>query len=373
MRAFEEISKDGDSVEQKLHASLEEMSDDDLDHFLARFVAEVRKVDGKEYPGKTIYEMINSIQTYLRVECKRNLTLIDKSSCVFRKLNSALNYVLKDRAQQGLGVEICQAKGITEEQENYLWLHGFLGSSNGELLRDTLVFVFGMQFALRNLRRRNSQLSLQVDELDKEYLQYVEDISKTNNGGLAHLRIRRKVVRAYKNLANPERCPVELYKKYVSHVPTETSDNTFYLQALAKPKGEIWYYKKAVGRETLGNVVKKIMKNAGFEGHYTNHSLRRSSASRLYDAGMPKQVIQETTSHRSSDGVKAYKCTSSSLKRKASEILQGNLPKTKGDAKSKSMDDKPTDCEVDECVLTGDSSQRLVTATTKTKICISYK
>ena len=355
------------------------MSDDHLDHFLARFVAEVRKVDGKEYPEKTIYEMINSIQTYLRVECKRNLTLIDKSSCVFRKLNSALNYVLKDRAQQGLGVEICQAKGITEEQENYLWLHGFLGSSNGELLRDTLVFVFGMQFALRagqehrNLRRRNSQLSLQVDELGKEYLQYIEDISKTNNGGLAHLRIKRKVVRAYKNLANPERCPVELYKKYVSYVPTETSDNAFYLRALAKPKGEIWYYKKAVGRETLGNVVKKIMKNAGFERHYTNHSLRRSSASRLYDAGMPEQVIQETTGHRSSYGVKAYKCTSSSLKRKASEILQGNLPKTKGDTKSKSMDDKPTDCEVDECVLTGDSNQTLVIATTKTKICISYK
>ena len=127
------------------------------------------------------------------------------------------------------------------------------------------------------------------------------------------------------------------------------------------------------GRETLGNVVKKKMKNAGFEGHYTNHSLRRSSASRLYDVGMPEQVIQETTGHRSSDGVKAYKCTSSSLKRKASEILQGNLPKTKGDTKSKSMDDKPTDCEVDECVLTGDSSQRLVIATTKTKICISYK
>ena len=96
------------------------LSDDHLDHFLARFVAEVRKVDGKEYPGKTIYEMINSIQTYLHMECKRNLTLIDKSSCVFRKFNSALNYVLKGRAQQGLGVEICQAKGMTEEQENYL-------------------------------------------------------------------------------------------------------------------------------------------------------------------------------------------------------------------------------------------------------------
>ena len=150
-------------------------------------------------------------------------------------------------------------------------------------------------------------------------MQYNEDISKTNN----NLRIKRKVVRAYKNFKNPERCPVELYNKYLSHVPTTTSDNAFYLRALPKLNGQIWYYKKAAGRETLGNVVKNIMKNAGFEGYFTNHSLHRSCATRLYNAGFPEQVIQETTGHRSSDGIKAYKCTSSSLKRKASELLQG--------------------------------------------------
>ena len=85
----------------------------------------------------------------------------------------------------------------------------------------------------------------------------MEDISKTNNGGLCHLRIKRKVVRAYKNLTNVERCPVELYKKYLSHVPKEISDNAFYLRALPKPKGDVWYYKKAKGRDTLGNVVKE--------------------------------------------------------------------------------------------------------------------
>ena len=86
---------------------------------------------------------------------------------------------------------------------------------------------------------RNSQLPPQVDELGRQYFQYVEDFSEINNGKLA-----------------------------------------------------IWYYKKAFGRETVGNVVKEIMKKAGFERHYTNRSLRRSSASRLYDdAGMPEQVI----------------------------------------------------------------------------------
>ena len=104
---------------------------------------------------------------------------------------------------------------------------------------------------------KNSQLSLHTDESGAQYLQYVGDVSKSNNGGLAHLRIKNKVVRAYENVEKPERCPVKLYKKYISHVPLETTDNSFYLRPLHKPKGNIWYYKKAAGRGTLGNVVKR--------------------------------------------------------------------------------------------------------------------
>ena len=54
-----------------LNQRITEMSDEDLDFFLARFVAEVRKEDGQEYPGKTIiYEMICSLQCYLRFQRK---------------------------------------------------------------------------------------------------------------------------------------------------------------------------------------------------------------------------------------------------------------------------------------------------------------
>ena len=82
-----------------------------------------------------------------------------------------------------------------------------------------------------------------------------------------------------------------------------------------------------MGRETLWNGVKKIMRKVGFEGHFTNHSLRRSCTTRLYDGGVPEQVIRETTGHQSCDGVREYKYTSSTLKRKASEILLGSIPK----------------------------------------------
>ena len=91
-----------------------------------------------------------------------------------------------------------------------------------------------------------------------------------------------------------------------------------------------------MGRETLGTALKKIMKKPGFEGHFTNHSLRRSSPKRLYQSGVPEQVIVETPGHRSFNGLGEYKFTSSTLKREASEILLGRYPrKVKQDVEEK--------------------------------------
>lgn len=89
---------------------------------------EVRKEDGQEYPGKISYEIIGSIQMFLHVKCKRNVTLIDKTGCSFRRLNSALNFQMKEKAGQGIGIIVNKANFTTEEQENYLWENGFLGS-----------------------------------------------------------------------------------------------------------------------------------------------------------------------------------------------------------------------------------------------------
>ena len=107
-------------------------------------------------------------------------------------------------------------------------------------------------------------------------------------------------------------------------MPKVNIDNAFYLRALPKSKGtyNVLYYNKAMGRESLGNVVKNIIhRKAGFDGHFKNHSIRRSCATRLYEGGVPEQVIVKTTGHQS--WVREYKCTSSTLKQKASEILQG--------------------------------------------------
>ena len=67
----------------------------------------------------------------------------------------------------------------------------------------------------------NPQLSLAIDEGGKQYFEYKEGVSKTNSGGLAHTHLKRKTVRAYENIDEPERCPVQLYKDYMVHVPED--------------------------------------------------------------------------------------------------------------------------------------------------------
>ena len=60
----EAVLKIENSGEPVLTQRIEEMPDEDLDFFLARIVAEVRKEDRQEYPGKTIYEITCSLQCY---------------------------------------------------------------------------------------------------------------------------------------------------------------------------------------------------------------------------------------------------------------------------------------------------------------------
>ena len=124
-----------------LNQRIDDMSNEDLEFFLARLMVEVRKEGGQEYPCKTIYEMICSLQCYLLFQRKGSLFLIDKKGCKFRNLNSALNFVSKERAGEGTGRITSYAKVITPDQMEYLWQRGFLESGTPELLRNTVHFV----------------------------------------------------------------------------------------------------------------------------------------------------------------------------------------------------------------------------------------
>ena len=52
-----------------------------------------------------------------------------------------------------------------------------------------------------------------------------------------------------------------------------------------------------MGQNSLGKVVQVLMKDAKIEGFFTNHSLRRSGGTRLFNAGIDRKLVKEATGH----------------------------------------------------------------------------
>ena len=44
----------------------------------------------------------------------------------------------------------------------------------------------------------------------------------------------------------------------------------------------------------------------GISGHKTNHSLRATGTTRMFEAGVPDKIIQQRTGHRSAEALHLY-------------------------------------------------------------------
>ena len=200
---------------------LEHMSRDELNYCLSRFVVEVRKQNGQLYPGKTLRELVLRMQFFLEKKGKCYKLLQDED---FVQFQTTLDNTMKDIAKKGAGIHVRQAKVISVADEK-LWKSEVLGSDSPTKLVHTLFYQLGLNFALRGGREhrelcvgQTSQLTVNTDSNNGLYLQYCQDISNTDQGGLKHIKLDKKCVRAYAS-KNRDRCVITLYQKYLSKCP----------------------------------------------------------------------------------------------------------------------------------------------------------
>ena len=87
------------------------------------------------------------------------------------------------------------------------------------------------------------------------------------------------------------------------------------------PTEDCWFSSVPIGHTTLADTIARLCKCAGIPGYKTNHSLRATAATRLYQAGVDEQLIMEKTGHRSLEGVRSYKRTNMEQQENLSDIL----------------------------------------------------
>ena len=323
-RNYRNNSNELENVECDLD-EVRRITKENLIHAVVRFLTEVKKIDGSDFPGKTLYKILICIQFHLET-LGFNWKLINED--VFNEIKCTLDNLMKLCTSQGIGVSVKKAQVLMPFDEEFLWSLGLLGTFNQEVLLNTIVFTIGKGCALRASKEHyalrappfNSQFSFLRDKEGQIFVRYKEEIGfKTNKGGLKHRKVEPKEVDIYP-IENIKHCPVRILMKYLSVLPPNRNCSSMYLQPKKKYTPDIWFQDRPAGVNKLRDVVKDICKKAGLPGFYSNHSLRGTTAMRMYRCNIDEQLIQEVTGYRSLC-VRAYKKTSTSQHRNASNCL----------------------------------------------------
>ena len=152
-----------------------------------------------------------------------------------------------------------------------------------------------------------------------------------SNGSFKQLHVKSKTVPVY---ACPFQCQLPICFSYISHdlldlyisklPPKAVENDIFYVRPLDdvpdNPSAP-WYSVTPVGKHTLNDKVKKMCNMAGLSGNKTNHSLRATGATHMYESGVPEKLIQERTGHRSLEALRSYERSNADQHQTVSAIL----------------------------------------------------
>jgi len=95
-----------------------DMNDNELNCWLARFISEVCKIGGNEYPAKTLYQIACGLLRHLRNNGIYSKNILDTKDERYTYFTNALDSQMKDLTYRGIGLQTKQADIITEREGN---------------------------------------------------------------------------------------------------------------------------------------------------------------------------------------------------------------------------------------------------------------
>ncbi len=75
----------------------------DINNHMARFVQEVRRKDGKEYPASSLNNIVAAVQRHLRENKRPEINFYDQRNPIFDLLRKSLDAKMKELTRNGVG------------------------------------------------------------------------------------------------------------------------------------------------------------------------------------------------------------------------------------------------------------------------------
>ena len=173
-----------------------------------------------------------------------------------------------------------------------------------------------------------SSFEYKSDDNEEEYLTMsASETTKNWQGGSSSNAWDYSDVRIHaSNKLDPPKNFLAVYRFYLSKLNPDC-DKLF-----QRPKGKnwskdgFWFDKAPMGKNTIGSMLSSISKSAGTSIVYTNHSVRATAITAMYQAGIDRSHICRITKHKREESLKPYISEpSSEQKRTCSTVLQQHL------------------------------------------------
>ena len=220
---------------------------------------------------------------------------------------------------EGVGAVVNHVAVVTPEEENKLWESKVIGVHTPLALVRAVFFYVGKVFCIRGgQEQRHLKRSQFKRSYNPDCYTYVENGSKNHTG--VNVRDGNKVVPVYSCPETKPHCLVYLLDTYFETFPPQATDLDFYLRPKKSPASNVWYDNAPIGRDKLQKFMEVMCHEAGISEKKSNHSLRATGATALFNAGIPEKLIKDVTGHRS-NALHLYERPSLQQRQEVSKVL----------------------------------------------------
>jgi hypothetical protein len=216
-------------LEKKIaQVAIENYEPHELNKLLESFYAEVKTQKGEDYEPECLKIMITALDRHLKDNGYQHSIVRDRE---FTSSKSVLEGKAKQLRQEGRGKRPNKSRQLTAEEEEMLWEKKRFGAETPEILIQTIWWLLTQHFGLRG-RQEHHQMKMNDFRISRddngiEYVEFAEGPTKTRQSGL---NTKQRSFQPRMFATGTDRCPVELFKEYVSRRPANMQySGPFYL------------------------------------------------------------------------------------------------------------------------------------------------